>query len=136
MRTIPTPLPLLGITDPSSCTLPAAPKELLARVNTPMSSPSACDQQHDKEIWGSWNGDSKGYGDTFGDCIPKKEKNVLRIGFQNIGGFTINKGKYKERIIRKGIAKWELDIIGCAETNVDWRIVPEEDRLYFRTKEW
>ena len=77
--------------------------ELLARVNTPMSSPSACDQQQDEGSWGSWNGDSKGSGDTFGDCIPKKEKNVLRIGFQNIGGFSINKEKYKERIIRKGI---------------------------------
>jgi len=60
----------------------------------------------------------------------------LRIGFQNIGGFPIQKGKYKERIIKTGITKWEFDVFGCAETNVDWRIVSEENKLYFRTKEW
>jgi hypothetical protein len=81
-------------------------------------------------------GTHEDYGDIFGDFITRKEENILRIGFQNIGGFPIDRGKHKEGIIRKGITRWEFDVFGLAETNVDWRIVREEDKLYFRTKEW
>lgn len=66
----------------------------------------------------------------------KKEKNVLRISFQNKGGFPIDRGKHKEGIIRKGITKWEFDVFGFVETNVDWQLVPEENKLFFCTKEW
>jgi hypothetical protein len=68
--------------------------------------------------------------------ICKKETNTLKIAFQNIGGFPIDKRKCKEETIRQGITKWEFDIFGCAETNIDWRKVPEENKLFFRTKEW
>lgn len=67
----------------------------------------------------------------FGDLITKKGENVLRIGFQNIGGYLVDRTKYKEGIIRKGISKWDFDIFGCAETNIDWHMVKEEDKLYF-----
>jgi hypothetical protein len=80
--------------------------------------------------------DNEDIGDYFGNLITKKEKNVLRIGFQNIGGFPISRKKYKKRTLRQGITKWEFDIFGCAETNIDWRVVNEEDKLFFRTKEW
>jgi hypothetical protein len=30
----------------------------------------------------------------------------------------------------------DFDIFGIAETNIDWRTVPEQDRLYSRTREW
>jgi hypothetical protein len=72
----------------------------------------------------------------FWDEIKKKGDNTLRIGFQNIGGFPVDKGKIKEEILRRGITKWDFDIFGCAETNIDWRKVPKESKLYFRTKEW
>jgi hypothetical protein len=81
-------------------------------------------------------GDYEDHEDTFGDIITKKGNNVLRIGFQNIGGFPIDRGKHKERIIRKGITKWESDVFGIAETNIDWRVVREEDKLFFCMKEW
>jgi hypothetical protein len=71
------------------------------------------------------------YGDKFGDDITKKENNTLRIGFLNIGGFPIKKGKHKEELIRRGITRWEFDIFGCVETNVDWRTVPKENKLFF-----
>ncbi len=60
----------------------------------------------------------------------------MRLGFQIIGGFPIDRGKHKEEIIRQGITKWEFDVFGCPETNVDWRMVSEENKLFFRTKEW
>jgi hypothetical protein len=85
------PLILLpGITHPSSRAIPAALKELLALVNNPSSPPSESHQQHEEGSRGSWIGELEGYGDIFGDHITKKEKNVLRIGFQNRGGFPID----------------------------------------------
>jgi hypothetical protein len=62
--------------------------------------------------------------------------NTLRLGFQNIGGLPLIRNKHKDDIIRCGISLWDFDIFGIAETNVDWRLVKEEDRLYLRTKEW
>jgi hypothetical protein len=73
---------------------------------------------------------------NFGDVIKNKQNNTLRIGFQNVGGFPINKGKIKEDNIRIGLTKWDFDIFGCAEVNLDWRLIPEVDKLPFRTKEW
>jgi hypothetical protein len=61
---------------------------------------------------------------------------MLRIGFQNVGGFTLNKNKHKDDTIRHGIKKWEFDIFGVAETNIDWRLLKEQDRLHQRTKGW
>jgi hypothetical protein len=33
-----------------------------------------------------------------------------------------------------GITAWEFDIFGLAELNLDWRLIPEEHRLFNRTK--
>jgi Reverse transcriptase (RNA-dependent DNA polymerase) len=74
--------------------------------------------------------------DYFGDQITKKDSNMLRIGFQNVGGFTLNKNKLKDNNIRYGIQKWEFDIFGFAEMNIDWRLQKEHDKLYYRTKGW
>lgn len=74
--------------------------------------------------------------DTFGDEITTKKENILRVGFQNIGGFPTCKGKLEEDLIQRGISKWDFDIFGCMETNVDWRLVSEDDKLMFQVKEW
>jgi len=73
---------------------------------------------------------------SFGDQINLKKENIVRIGFQNIGGFPVRKSKVKEDIIRQGLVKWEFDIFGVAETNLDWRLCKEEDKLPLRTKVW
>jgi hypothetical protein len=61
---------------------------------------------------------------------------TLRIGFQNIGGFSVLSNSSKDDILRYGVNLWEFDIFGMVELNVDWRLVPEHDRLYFHTKSW
>jgi hypothetical protein len=43
--------------------------------------------------------------------------------------------KIKDSIIRRGITKWEFDIFGIAETNIDWRLVDEDMRLYSTTRQ-
>jgi hypothetical protein len=107
---------------PRRCRMPAAPSELLATVNTlDVSSSAASGNTEDSR--GPHIGDL--YTGCFGDVITNKSSNTLRIGFQNVGGFPINKGKIKEDNTRMGLTKWEFDIFGCAETNLDWRILPE-----------
>jgi len=76
------------------------------------------------------------YVGIFGDVIENKCNNTLRIGFQNVRGFPIHKGKIKEDNIRMGLTKWEFNIFGCVETNLDWRTLPEEEKFPFRTREW
>ncbi len=120
-------IPPLGITYPSSCMLPAALKELLALVNVDKANPLCQDQQHKEGKGEDWQQDStvsdeamgRSSGDIFGDMIIKKGKNTLRVGFQNIGGFPTHTGKIKEELSRRGITKYEFDMFGCAETNVD-----------------
>jgi hypothetical protein len=74
--------------------------------------------------------------DKFGDQITKKEENMLRIGFQNIGGLPTQAGRLKDEILRHGISKYDFDIFGLAETNVDWRVPEEEDKLFLRSRFW
>jgi hypothetical protein len=73
---------------------------------------------------------------NFGDTVCIKKDNTLRLGFQNIGGFPSQCRKLKEDNIRLGIQKWDFDIFGMAETNLDWRVLKEHEKLPTRTKEW
>ena len=47
--------------------------------------------------------------------ITKKDPNILRVGLENIGGFSTELNKLKDDIIRCGIITWEFDIFGFAE---------------------
>jgi hypothetical protein len=74
----------------------------------------------------------------FGDNISIKSQNskILRIGFQNIGGIPVQIPDIKEDNLRLGITNWDFDIFGIAETNIDWRTMPEDTKLWGRTREW
>jgi hypothetical protein len=72
----------------------------------------------------------------FGDDLPVKKKNILRIGFQNIGGFSTEPNNIKDDYIRFGLTHFDFDIFGITETNVDWRLQPEDNKLWSRTREW
>jgi hypothetical protein len=76
------------------------------------------------------------YVGNFGDCIGMKQDNILRIGFQNVGGFLAQCGKIKEDNIRQGLLKWEFDFFGMVEMNLDWRVSKESEKLPARTREW
>jgi hypothetical protein len=74
--------------------------------------------------------------DRFGDEISTKQKDTLRIAFQNIGGFLLNRTDIKEENLRSGINSWNFDIFGLVETNIDWRRQSENNNLWHRTREW
>jgi hypothetical protein len=108
---------------------------LLDRVNDPVDCPPA--QQEDSGGSGNstldetWNED-----EIFGDPIYKKPNHVLRIGYQNIEGLSFSANSVKDDVIRTGLNTWEFDIFGMSETNIDWRLIPDQHKLYFRTKTW
>ncbi len=77
----------------SHCPIPEAPQESLAGVNRHKVASSHNGQHCGEEDGESCQSVSPVFGDTFGDTISKKESNTLRLGFQNIGGFPIDKGK-------------------------------------------
>lgn len=74
--------------------------------------------------------------ESFGDEIERKGKNILRIGFQNVGGLSAQRNTAKDDMLRVGIGKYDFDIFGLSELNVNWRHVPEQDRLFYRTRSW
>ena len=59
---------------------------------------------------------------------------MLRLGFQNIGGFPRERNKIKEENIRIGISTYSFDIFGIVETNTYWRLVPKDLKLHNRLK--
>jgi hypothetical protein len=120
--------------NPQRLLTPATPLELLARVNTHTDlSSDSCGSSEDY-IGEPHSGDL--YVGLFGDVITVKPKNTLRIGFQNVGCFPGQRGKLKEDLIKIGLNKWEFDVFGFAETNLDWRMLKGEDKLPLRTQEW
>jgi hypothetical protein len=74
--------------------------------------------------------------ELYGDNLIKKQKNILRIGFLNIGGLPFQQDSFKDQELRQGLTALDFDIFGIAEMNLDWRTVLEQDRLYSRTREW
>jgi hypothetical protein len=42
----------------------------------------------------------------------------------------------KEDFIRLGLSNWEFGVFGIAETNLDWRLLNEENKLWSCTHEW
>jgi len=113
--------------------MPATYLKLLARVNIPEEDSSVSSGASEEKGDLQW-GDS--YIGIFGDKIYVKNSNTLRLGFQNVGGFPTQGGKIKEDNIRMGLQKFDFDIFGMAELNIDWRMVKEQDKLPTRTKEW
>lgn len=108
--------------------------ESLARVNSDKdcSSESSGDLEDNNGM--PQSGDL--YVGHFGDVITSKNKQTLRIGFQNVGGFPAQRGKLKEDNIKIGLNKWEFDVFGFSETNLDWRLLRVEEKLPLRTQEW
>jgi hypothetical protein len=87
-------------------------------------SESSRDSEDSKGLLGDlWEND-------FGDSIYVKINNTLRIGFQNVGGFPTQPGKLKEDYIRRGIQKWDFDVFGMAEVNLDWRLLQDRESTH------
>jgi len=52
------------------------------------------------------------------------------------GRFPAQKGTLKEKNFKLGLNKWEFDVFGHVETNLDWRLLQEDEKFPLRSKEW
>jgi hypothetical protein len=127
------PSHLLRLTTHHRYAQPAEPKVLLALV---VDSTEVLPSPILGEAVAGETQDKCNYEEKFGDRIIKKKSDVLRIAFQNIGGFPLFKNKLKDDALRCGISTYEFDVFGIAKTNTDWRIQSDDLKLYGRTTGW
>ena len=80
--------------------------------------------------------DSSG-GAYWGDALsPLKDPKHCRIGFVNINGlglFTLHNNNLE---FHSFATRYDFDVFGMAETNVNWQAVPVHDRLHERSRSW
>ena len=77
----------------------------------------------------------------YGDAINRKRDDCVRLLFQNVGGIgfcsatrsqeSLKLEKLKELVIDK-----EVDIVGLAEVNTDWRLVENNNSVWAATAAW
>ena len=67
--------------------------------------------------------------------IAKKE-NHTRVCFVNVNGIGVSKKSSKSEDIRVFMSQNKIDVMGLAETNVNWSKVANSNTLWERTKTW
>jgi hypothetical protein len=56
--------------------------------------------------------------------MEKKKSNILRIGFNNINGFSNNNNNDYNNNLRSFISQYEFDLFGMSEININWNRSP------------
>ena len=74
--------------------------------------------------------------ETWGHKLKKKEKKTIRIAFVNVNGIGKFAKDEKSEGIRDFMVTEGVDVMGVAETNVNWGRVHQCHTLWDRTKQW
>ena len=76
--------------------------------------------------------------DAWGDNINSNNKtsNKIRIAFQNINGYITNNDDVKTQSIKDFIEDKYVDIMGMAETNVNWNRLPKHKTIQSTIRGW
>ena len=74
--------------------------------------------------------------DDWGHKMKKKNEKSTRICFANVRGIGLQAKHPKSEEIRMFMDENTVDIMGLAETNVNWGKVRNRDTLWDRTKQW
>jgi hypothetical protein len=72
--------------------------------------------------------------DSWGLPPGLKLDDILRVGFQNFGGFPEFASHFKNASFRQFILQHDFDIFGLAETNLKWCILPAASQFYERIR--
>lgn len=77
----------------------------------------------------------------YGDHIKPKNKNTIRLLFQNpqrLGRMNDKDSMYTDKLntMKNVILKHEVDVIGFAEVNKDWRNIPQTQTFWHTTEGW
>jgi hypothetical protein len=68
--------------------------------------------------------------------MGKKADGVCRLAFLNLDTFPALASDPKNQTARATFKKWQIDVWGWAEINVNWLLVKQSDKLEYRCKEW
>ena len=74
--------------------------------------------------------------DEWGHKLVKKQEKTIRISFVNVNGIGAEAKHEKSEGIRRYMVNNTVDVMGLAETNVNWGCVENKDTLWDRTKQW
>jgi hypothetical protein len=61
-----------------------------------------------------------------------KIDDTLCLGFQNLGGLPQFPSHHKNHLFRSFLSKYNFDIFGVAETNLNWSLLPAESQCQER----
>ena len=86
----------------------------------------------------SLEGDDQYYnGRAFGDKISKqKDRNVIRIMFQNLDGFGYSAIDKKSEMVKEFIIDYDIDAMLMAELNVNWERMSRKNTLSQIARRW
>jgi hypothetical protein len=68
--------------------------------------------------------------------MGKKADDVFRLAFINVDIVPGLASDPKNGTARATFKKWQIDLWGWAEINVNWLLVKQSDNLEYRCKEW
>lgn len=72
----------------------------------------------------------------WGDKIGPKQSNAVRILFGNVNSLGQSRTSEKMVHLEESMRKYDVDFMAMAETGVNWRLLPSEDRLWERVQYW
>ena len=72
----------------------------------------------------------------FGDLCSRKKKDTIRFMFQNINGIGYTSKSVKCDSVRKLIVNYNVDVMGLAETNINWGKIRRPQTLPQTCKQW
>jgi hypothetical protein len=79
----------------------------------------------------------EGGGDQhFENIMGKKADDVCRLPFLNVDTLSALASDPRNGTARATFKKWQIDVLGWAELNVNWLLVKQSDTLEYRCKEW
>jgi hypothetical protein len=79
---------------------------------------------------------ARGYDQHFGNLIGKQADDVCRLAFLNVDTSPALASDPKNGTSRANFKKWQIDVWGWAEINVNWLLVKQSDKLEYRCNEW
>jgi hypothetical protein len=68
--------------------------------------------------------------------MGKKANGAFRLAFLNVDTFSALASDPKNGTSWATFKKWQIDVWGWAEINVNWLLVKQSDKLEYRFKEW
>jgi hypothetical protein len=77
-----------------------------------------------------------GGGEHFRNLMSKEADTVCRLAFLNVDTFPALASDPKNGTAQATFQKWQIEVWGWAEININWLLVKQSDNLKYTYKEW